>query len=55
VILVSDEVGMGLVPATPEGRIFRDLCGSANELISRHATKVEFIVAGLPWILKGGA
>jgi len=54
VILVSDEVGMGLVPATQEGRIFRDLCGSANQLITRHATKVEFIVAGLPWILKGG-
>jgi adenosylcobinamide kinase/adenosylcobinamide-phosphate guanylyltransferase len=54
VILVSDEVGMGLVPSTREGRIFRDLSGSANQLITRHATKVEFIVAGLPWILKGG-
>ena len=53
-ILVSDEVGMGLVPATLEGRIFRDLSGSANQLITRYATKVEFIVAGLPWILKGG-
>jgi len=54
VILVSDEVGMGLVPAMHEGRIFRDLCGSANQLITRRATKVEFVVAGLPWILKGG-
>jgi adenosyl cobinamide kinase/adenosyl cobinamide phosphate guanylyltransferase len=54
VILVSDEVGMGLVPSIQEGRVFRDLCGSANQLITRHATKVEFIVAGLPWILKGG-
>jgi adenosylcobinamide kinase / adenosylcobinamide-phosphate guanylyltransferase len=54
VILVSDEVGLGLVPATQEGRIFCDLCGLANQLIARYATKVEFVVAGLPWTLKGG-
>ncbi len=54
VILVGDEVGMGVVPATQDGRVFRDLSGSANQLIARHATKVELIVAGLPWILKGG-
>jgi adenosylcobinamide kinase / adenosylcobinamide-phosphate guanylyltransferase len=53
-VLVSDEVGMGLVPESDDGRIFRDLCGSANQLISRYATKVELIVAGLPWVLKGG-
>ena len=54
VILVGDEVGMGLVPLAQETRLFRDLCGSANQLITRYATKVEFIVAGLPLILKGG-
>jgi adenosylcobinamide kinase / adenosylcobinamide-phosphate guanylyltransferase len=53
-VLVSDEVGMGLVPEARDGRIFRDLCGLANQLISRYATKVELIVAGLPWVLKGG-
>ena len=53
-LLVSDEVGMGLVPESHDGIIFRDLCGSANQLISRYATKVELIVAGLPWVLKGG-
>jgi adenosylcobinamide kinase / adenosylcobinamide-phosphate guanylyltransferase len=53
-VLVSDEVGMGLVPAAHDGRIFRDLCGLANQLISRYATKVEFVIAGLPWVLKGG-
>ncbi|MBV8330242.1 MAG: bifunctional adenosylcobinamide kinase/adenosylcobinamide-phosphate guanylyltransferase, partial [Verrucomicrobia bacterium] len=52
-MLVSDEVGMGLVPELHDGIIFRDLCGSANQLISRYATKVELIVAGLPWVLKG--
>jgi adenosylcobinamide kinase/adenosylcobinamide-phosphate guanylyltransferase len=53
-ILVSNEVGTGLVPATPEGRSFGDLCGSANQLMARHATKVEYIIAGLPLVLKGG-
>jgi len=53
-VLVSDEVGMGLVPESHDGIIFRDLCGSANQLISRYATRVELIVAGLPWVLKGG-
>jgi adenosylcobinamide kinase / adenosylcobinamide-phosphate guanylyltransferase len=54
VIFVSDEVGMGLVAVTQEGRVFCDLCGAANQLITGYATKVEFIVAGLPWLLKGG-
>jgi adenosyl cobinamide kinase/adenosyl cobinamide phosphate guanylyltransferase len=52
-VLVSNEVGSGLVPASPEGRGFRDLCGSANQLVARHATKVEYMVAGLPLLLKG--
>lgn len=54
VIFVSDEVGMGMVALTQQGRVFCDLCGTANQLIARYATKVEFIVAGLPWVLKGG-
>jgi adenosylcobinamide kinase/adenosylcobinamide-phosphate guanylyltransferase len=52
-ILVSDEVGGGLVPLTPEGRAFRDLAGSANQLMAQYATKVELVVAGLPLVLKG--
>jgi adenosylcobinamide kinase / adenosylcobinamide-phosphate guanylyltransferase len=54
VIFVSDEVGMGMVALTQQGRVFCDLCGAANQLIARYATKVEFIIAGLPWVLKGG-
>jgi adenosylcobinamide kinase / adenosylcobinamide-phosphate guanylyltransferase len=54
VILVSDEIGMGMVALTPEGRVFGDLCGAANQLMARYATKVELIVAGLPLVLKGG-
>lgn len=53
-ILVSNEVGTGLVPSTPEARAFRDLCGSANQLVAHHATTVEYLVAGLPVVLKGG-
>ena len=53
-ILVSNEVGTGVVPATSEGRSFGDLCGSANQLAARYATKVEYIIAGLPVVLKGG-
>lgn len=54
-IVVSNEVGAGIVPLTPESRSFRDLCGSANQLVAAHATTVELIVAGLPLVLKGGA
>jgi len=53
-ILVSNEVGNGLVPSTPGGRSFRDLCGCANQLVARYATTVEYLVAGLPLLLKGG-
>jgi adenosylcobinamide kinase/adenosylcobinamide-phosphate guanylyltransferase len=54
-IIVSNEVGAGIVPLMPESRVFRDLCGSANQLVAYHATTVELIVAGLPLVLKGGA
>jgi adenosylcobinamide kinase/adenosylcobinamide-phosphate guanylyltransferase len=53
-VIVSNEVGMDLAPLTPEGRAFRDLCGSANQLVARYATCVELVVAGLPLRLKGG-
>ena len=51
-IVVSNELGMGLVPLGPENRAYRDLCGRANQLVARHADVVEFIVAGLPLKLK---
>lgn len=53
-IIVSNEVGLGLVPSSPEGRSFRDLAGRANQLVARLASRVEFMVAGLPMLLKGG-
>lgn len=53
VILVSNEVGLGLVPETPLGRAFRDAQGRLNQRIARACSKVEFIAAGLPLTLKG--
>ena len=47
-IIVSNEVGMGLVPETRLGRLYRDLLGKANQLIARHASEVYFMAAGIP-------
>jgi len=52
-IIVSNELGLGVVPSSPEGRSFRDLTGRANQLVGRLASRVEFMVAGLPMVLKG--
>jgi len=53
VILVANEVGMGVVPESPEGRLFRDAQGRLNQRIAALADRVEFIAAGLPICLKG--
>ena len=52
-IIVSNEVGLGLVPVHMSGRVYRDLLGKANQYLARHADEVYFMVAGLPWRLKG--
>ncbi|MEO7715095.1 MAG: bifunctional adenosylcobinamide kinase/adenosylcobinamide-phosphate guanylyltransferase [Capsulimonas sp.] len=53
VIVVSNEVGMGLVPETPLGRVFRDVAGRANQETAAAATRVRFMVAGIPMAVKG--
>ncbi len=52
ICLVSNEVGLGIVPDTPLGRCFRDEAGFANQMVAREADEVLFMVAGLPMRLK---
>lgn len=52
VILVSNEVGMGIVPDNPLARRFRDLAGEANELLAAAADEVYVTFSGLPLRLK---
>ncbi len=51
-IVISNEVGMGLVPPYPSGRAFRDLLGWANQFVATRATSVYFLIAGIPIELK---
>lgn len=53
IILVSNEVGLGLVPETPLGRAFRDAQGRLNQRVADVCDTVEFVAAGLPIKLKG--
>ncbi len=53
-VVVSNEVGMGVVPPTPLGRLFRDQIGFANQHLARQASLVILMVAGIPSILRGG-
>lgn len=52
VVLVSNEVGMGLVPPYPLGRAFRDALGRVNQAAAAQCDEVYLIVAGLPLRLK---
>src|SRR5215813_1663199 len=47
-IVVSNEVGLGLVPDNPLGRLYRDLLGKSNQALAARAEAVYFMVAGLP-------
>ena len=51
-ILVSNEVGLGVAPATELGRNYRDILGRVNQMVSARADKVYLMVAGLPLDLK---
>lgn len=53
VILVSNEVGFGIVPDSALARRFRDLQGQLNQRIAARADRVVLVVAGLPLFVKG--
>ncbi|MGH6677610.1 MAG: bifunctional adenosylcobinamide kinase/adenosylcobinamide-phosphate guanylyltransferase [Bradyrhizobium sp.] len=52
VVLVTNEVGGGIVPDNAMARKFRDAAGQLNQVVARAADEVELIVAGLPMRLK---
>jgi adenosylcobinamide kinase/adenosylcobinamide-phosphate guanylyltransferase len=53
-LVISNEVGLGLVPPYPLGRIYRDSLGRANQRMAAAADHVYLMVAGLPMLIKGG-
>jgi adenosylcobinamide kinase/adenosylcobinamide-phosphate guanylyltransferase len=54
VVLVTNEIGWGIVPANPLARQFRDLAGWTNQRMAAAANEVVLTVAGIPMILKKG-
>jgi len=52
-IIVSNELGMGLVPPYALGRVFRDIAGRVNQLFAKEAHEVYFVVSGIPMKIKG--
>jgi adenosylcobinamide kinase/adenosylcobinamide-phosphate guanylyltransferase len=54
VVLVANEVGLGIVPEHPLGRQFRDWQGVLNQRMAALADRVILMVAGMPLVIKGG-
>jgi adenosylcobinamide kinase/adenosylcobinamide-phosphate guanylyltransferase len=52
-IIISNEVGLGIVPDNQLSRIYRDVLGRANQRLAAAANEVVMMVAGLPLVIKG--
>jgi len=52
-VFVTNEVGMGIVPADAVSRRFRDLSGRCNQVMAAAANEVYFVVSGIPMQIKG--
>ncbi len=53
IILVSNEVGSGIVPENKLARLYRDIVGMANQRVAQCADRVIFTVSGIPVVIKG--
>jgi len=51
-VIVSNEVGMGIIPENAMARRYRDLAGSLNQQVARKADTVVFVVSGIPMVIK---
>jgi adenosylcobinamide kinase/adenosylcobinamide-phosphate guanylyltransferase len=51
-LIVSNEVGLGLVPDNRMGRLYRDILGRANQMLAQTADEVYLLVAGIPMRIK---
>jgi adenosylcobinamide kinase / adenosylcobinamide-phosphate guanylyltransferase len=51
-VVVTNEVGWGVVPESSLGRLFRDAAGRANQVAARYAQEVVMLVCGLPLVIK---
>lgn len=51
-LLISNEVGLGVVPAYPLGRVYSDALGWTNQALAQAAKSVIFMVAGIPMVIK---
>lgn len=51
-VMVTDEIGLGVVPETPLGRGFRDILGRVNQYLASEAADVYFVISGIPMRIK---
>lgn len=51
-LVVSNEVGLGVVPPYELGRAYRDILGRSNQILAHHADEVQLLVAGIPMRVK---
>lgn len=51
-VIVTDEIGLGVIPETPLGRAFRDMMGLVNQALAKRAESVYFVVSGIPVKIK---
>lgn len=53
-VIISNDVGLGIVPHNRMGRLYRDLLGRANQMLAQQADEVYFMIAGIPLRVKPG-